>query len=598
MKRNYKNKFDNRGIAMVSVLLTVMLCFLLSGTILRLSYLALLSRNVDRASTNTFYNAESVVDDIRMELQKASAAALNVSGATDGAAFINTVYTMLTNGDPSKSPEENAESYISSHIVAGATVDIQGTIITTNESLVIKDVHVSYVDPQTGYESDIVTDIRINAPYFASSETHPIGTYSMFAGGGANVASGYPSANLNQYGNLTQEGNVYIGYMTYNASTQVAKACEVKDYMTFTLDGDNIVINGDVYISNHSNLVVTGENVEVRGVIYLSGNSHLIIGESTNLVAQDVVIENKSVFNGAYSASAMNKYDKGLPKKYFNQSGSPYISNNSSIVYYNGSQCFDAVVNGGIIKNQSSMPLDEVVLLGQGSAECKPHPNILAADGNYYDERYLEIIDVEYFAKMSLSPVGNYKNPRAHLNPGTYRETSDGKFVFDVLSSYGDQNSYRTFQYSATQSTQVEVNFGTLSEIANPGIYIIVKYGDLRVPMNSGNTYTGLFMATDTVEYSQTGAETKGVSLLSVDTTSDLQYLKAYLDNLGECMMYNQVSGYSVSDYQCLVINNFFKGGIKVFYETAGSEGSGSEGSITEENQINDLIQLENWNKH
>jgi len=94
-----RNKLkDDSGIALLSVLVMVLLCFLLSATIMRASYVALLSRNVKTTSTNNFYSAEGVVDQMKIRLQSVAAAALSISDAKDSTAFISVAYKQLTGG--------------------------------------------------------------------------------------------------------------------------------------------------------------------------------------------------------------------------------------------------------------------------------------------------------------------------------------------------------------------------------------------------------------------------------------------------------------------------------------------------------------------
>ena len=73
MRRRLKN--DDRGIALISVMICVMLCFLLSATIMRISLLSYLQKGIGKQSTSTFYENESFVDDIKLGVQQKVAVA-------------------------------------------------------------------------------------------------------------------------------------------------------------------------------------------------------------------------------------------------------------------------------------------------------------------------------------------------------------------------------------------------------------------------------------------------------------------------------------------------------------------------------------------
>ena len=63
MKRFVK---DNNGIALITVLVGVMFCLLLSSTMLRVSLLGLQSRSINNQSSDTYYDSESVIDVVRL----------------------------------------------------------------------------------------------------------------------------------------------------------------------------------------------------------------------------------------------------------------------------------------------------------------------------------------------------------------------------------------------------------------------------------------------------------------------------------------------------------------------------------------------------
>lgn len=298
-----KKSHDNRGIALVSVLITITLCFLLSGAIMQVSYMALLSRNVSTASANNFYDAESVVDSIRVELQKVAAASLSLSGDKDSQAYLDSISTFLC-GTTDLTITSDAMRTNVATILAGNLPDLPGTasiqvigdIERTEDSIIIHGVKIEYTD-DNGYYSEITTDIKLTAPYYASSESNALGTYSMMAGGGFTVKTG-SNWNNQDPGYFVQEGNVYIG-MQSNQVGADKTAIDVQQYATLILDGDNVVVNGDIKISSKAVIGFTGRVVEVRGTIYLDKDAFLLLGSKTYLLCKDIIINNQSVSGAA-----------------------------------------------------------------------------------------------------------------------------------------------------------------------------------------------------------------------------------------------------------------------------------------------------------
>lgn len=591
MNMNTRIKDDNRGIALLSVLIAIMLCFLLSATIMRVSFLSLLSRNIDTASAETFYTAESVVDDIRINLQKVAAIAVSVSGAEDAGSFVNTVYNTLTQfetGDPTHTEVQRAEAYIKQNVTSDAVVTINGEITKGSDYVLITDVNIVYTDPTNGHVSNITTDLRIRAPYFASSEEHPLGSYSFFAGGGANISNG-GGVNPNEWGNFEQAGNIYIGYITYDESTKIATACNVHNYMNVTFSGDNVVINGDVYITDYSTLAFLGKVAEIRGTIYISNNSHLVLGENTYVLAQDIVVDGKSVLKNEYQCTNTNEYSNGLPQVCAVGQKRDYIDQAASVVRQNGSKCYNVVCTNGVFSGTEAIDLQGAI------TELYPRPNV-EKNGKYYDEKFVEVVDMDYFGEFSKCGSVDYKEPRGKLGSGAFEYVTGNKIKVNALTNVGTTHSSMAL---ASGNMNVKVCMGTNIEVNNGGAAVVLGSGDYTVAMNgSSNNYYGIYMSVGTVTFKHTGNCAQGIgrSLLDADTSDNKQYVKAYLDDLGTHWYYAYGLFSNIDDYKYIVVNNFFNGGIKSLYD--GGAGDSSESSKDYSvNQSLELIGIENWNK-
>lgn len=320
-------KQDNRGIALITVVIGVMFCLLLTSTMLRVSILGLQSRGINNQTSDNFYDAEGVIDTIRLNLQNIAAKAWReTSNETSSANFVSKTYQLLTNTSYPSSWPVTLSDTAKLHVVAELQnntaddgrvlgfVGIERFYGETGklEGLIIKGVEVEYRNSDNNMVSYIKSDIIIRAPLFASKKKYPLASYSMFAGSGATSwsseagqrddSSGVYTRQLDMGKNGSahlrnpentgiweQQGNVYIGY---SSSSTNKNALMISDRQTMIFSGDNVVINGNVVITRCSNLQLTGEDVEIRGKIYIGPDCHLILSTTTNLSCQDICFFN------------------------------------------------------------------------------------------------------------------------------------------------------------------------------------------------------------------------------------------------------------------------------------------------------------------
>ena len=486
MKKRLKS---NEGIALITVVIGVMFCLLLSSTMLRISMLGLQSRSVNNEMNNTFYDAESVMDSARMNLQRVAAQAWAESDHEDGSpnAYLQRLFVLLTGktndftkNDTYPLAGKDLEAVIDvlqtqSTVVQGGEVtavkciDVSKGKDSQYDGLILREVEISFEDPKTGMVSYIKTDIKIGAPVYASEKSYPVGSYSMFAGSGATLWSqqGVPqAANENQLGFYEQTGNVYIGYeRMYN--TKEADALFIGDSETFILSGDSVVINGNVLCTGKSNFQVTATNVEIRGMVLLGPGSHFIISKDSNILCRDIRTFSSDAnvkYNGSNYESVAEKtmkrdstntkkYDKGVPFKYYSSgnstpdhlNGNPYWGKNNTrgqIVYIDGSSCYDAYVADGIVTTQNSEPISRVggLTVNMNDAKLYPAPNKAYANSGtvLYDQVFASIVDTAYFYQWMNN--SHFQNPKveSRLSDKQYKENADGSFSYiagNALSS-------------------------------------------------------------------------------------------------------------------------------------------------------------------
>lgn len=345
IRKNLKNA-ANKGVAMISVMITLTVCLLIATIVLQITYTSLLSRKVNTQASNNFYSAESAIDDVQTVLQ--SLAVYSASQMSSGDEFVDTVVSALLTASGATSIADTSliSQYLYNNldddlkIIFGKEItDASGnkvyvydplkfsvSAVTKHEAGVTSDkgrltfsVLLAYED-EKGYFTQISTDLIINDVVTRkSASSYALGSYSMFTGGGVEFYGN--DASSNQRGVFIQEGNCYVGTM----GDEAPKAMGIDQSIVY-LTGATI-INGDVYIKNNGALSFTagsdGTNrteITIRGTVYIDSSSALIISEDVDFLCEDIVIvdgSNKySVFtdNKPYiSYSNAESYNKLFP---------------------------------------------------------------------------------------------------------------------------------------------------------------------------------------------------------------------------------------------------------------------------------------------
>lgn len=385
---------DNKGIALITVVIGVMFCLLLTSTMLRVSLLGLQSREINNQASDTYYDAESVIDTVRMNLQYTATQAWATStNGENSADFVKKTFELLTQGhktydsDASLNLSDTEKAYVlnvlRANIIQGGEIVGFSSITAVKkdgvlQGITIHDIEVKYTNPKNGMVSYLKTDMTINAPLYEGKKTYPLATYSLFVGSGATLWNAQSSSaensldplggaqgsdgafHQNQLGFFEQHGNVYIGWTTrYNDKSADALKLYGGETMSFT--GESVVINGNVLLKGNSTVCFLGDYAQVNGKIFIGPKCHLVLGENTNLKCQDIVFFNSNAdvkgaaTNDGYASDkglsvvdneiASQNYGKtyaGQPKDYYsmNLGGGngadakyPYYCNNASIVY-------------------------------------------------------------------------------------------------------------------------------------------------------------------------------------------------------------------------------------------------------------------------
>lgn len=673
-------KRDDRGIALISVMVGVMLCLLLSATIMRVSYLSYLQKSIGAKTTSTFYENEEMVDDIKMGIQTVVAkAAIGVSSSSEAnatKAFLEAVKTSL--GASNTALNAKLLSFVQKNdSIYDVSVTVGG-VVEDNNDLVIKNVLITYRTKPSGYLSKVSTDIRIRAPFYSVTPPSSSGSYSMFAGSGLTIPADAAKPSM-----LTIEGDIYVGYdpgsEVKSGSTVVSATAMswTKWNTVYWPKGSKITINGDVCISGQSNLVILSQDVDIRGKIYVSSDSNVIIASDAKVTCQDIVVKASissktqgtvktgTIYTPGYWHDNWNNYpdapelpstegmesweietldpargrfvwneekseDITVPKTVWTCSGTSVSANNfksgtantetylptygesitSGTVYNHSGDKSGLYVWDGTkathIHNHAALSLIENLTL---DASNKVHPCVsTTVDGStfYFDEEYVGLIDVDYFLKYALADRSKFETSK-QLSSSQY-ETEGAKYkskvssLNEISSGGGRWQSYK-YKNGGNGTASVEVMLGNVQTMNRSDrgdgslqCHFAIGYQDVTLmnDQNTGAQSIGVYITPNKI--SCTAREgTSTIKALS-DLAEKKELAKAFFDGLGREVM-GVSEGKVPIDYQ--TVNNFFKSGIKVFYEDSGS--STNTGSSKKPNTVRngglDIVSLENWSK-
>lgn len=328
---------NNQGFTLVLVLISLAFVALLGTLILTVTAKNATMKKVDRYAKNSFYSAESALDEIKVGLSEITAKHLEIAYET-----VLTKYTSLNDGERDELFKETfitgLYNNLNDKLLADATqgVNYQYKLLDSlirstnaqiiykpgistiekdaaNNYLILKNVVVDYTDGDGTYTSSIKTDIKIMTPDM-NFNTSLLGIYPAYAEY-ALIADNKLLVQDSAAGKLIN-GNIYAGK-------------------------DGIVLsNSGTYLEIYADNVVTRGNLDV-------GNAASIKIENAKLWAQNIATTNiavstnetKIMINGiCYIADDLNLNAKKstitLQGEYYGF-GNGDISDNSSAVIVN-----------------------------------------------------------------------------------------------------------------------------------------------------------------------------------------------------------------------------------------------------------------------
>jgi len=345
-----KLRNNNKGVALISVMIVAMIAMILATVVLELTYNSLLSRRVNSRSNKNFYEAEFAVNNVETTLQAVSAYAASMATTDSSKTFSQHAAEAILKSSSLSSTDITASanySAIADYFFSQMDEDVKKVLgynngttrLLSNDPSTAKfeitgikqepgqggsvtfTVHFKYEGKDSngnnnGFLTDITTDLVINDVTDRSNPTNfALGSYSMFAGSGATFYNGSSDLSNGQIASFTQEGNAYIGTIDGSADALTI------EQMILIFDGMNVFVNGDIRVTNHGGIMFSAMPkkdsegntskplITIRGTIYLDDTSVLSIAQGCNIVCEDIKVyisqvgEYVSVFDGvAYSS--------------------------------------------------------------------------------------------------------------------------------------------------------------------------------------------------------------------------------------------------------------------------------------------------------
>lgn len=265
-------KLNNKGVALVTVLITMTFATILATSLIYMAYMNYVMKSMRFSSTDNFYTAEFALDDLAMAMQQLAA---EKTSATDAVAALlgypegvgaheNGHHVLQYDNERVKAMIQVAsrEASISVNTVYEQDADgtISANVVSTSNSVELKGLEITSVTA-SGYKSTIVTDLKIVFPSSNLGDLD-INDFSVLS----------DSPVVVDAGNCYFTGCVFIGD---GDPGTVTDALTVKGSSIVHILSPRGVINGDIEVKSGSTLVITG-TVSVVGDIHLESGATLV----------------------------------------------------------------------------------------------------------------------------------------------------------------------------------------------------------------------------------------------------------------------------------------------------------------------------------
>lgn len=304
---------DNRGSAIVLVIIAMAMIGILASTILWMAYLNYTIKLTDLKTKNSFYSAETVMEQIMAGMQHEASAAVSLGYQDvmknwenyegEGGRFqafadvyLDTLIAYLKDSSKGNSYYDPAvlEEFIDDSLLPGMNMVTDASSpeyanswynssrkmeLVNNSTLILRDIKVSYTDGN-GYVSMISTDICIDVPKLVfqyTSADEKLYEYSLIGNEGIETKAGLGASTI--------EGSVYAGI---NETTKTG-GFVVNSGTTITIkNGRHVISKGNISakgpnaafrvraMSGDEESCVYAQNLEINsGVMSLDGRIYV-----------------------------------------------------------------------------------------------------------------------------------------------------------------------------------------------------------------------------------------------------------------------------------------------------------------------------------
>lgn len=269
-----KKLINDKGAAMVSVLVAVTFIAILSSSLLYMAYMNYLTKAMRLSAADTFYTDEYALDDLASSLQQVISRnpkkedALSAVEARCGVVDTGS-YKYYTGSKVAENIKYATKDPKIESIVVDTVYDtsVSGNYAVKGNSIVLSGLEITTTTIE-GYTSTIVTDLIITFPNSGSGDMD-VNSFSIIAD---NVFHA-------QEGILTLTGNIFCKHPQCNNQDE-----NYKGHAALVVDGAAVVtmlsprglIYGDIEINGTGVMSIAG-NVAVTGNLNLDDNSVLFV---------------------------------------------------------------------------------------------------------------------------------------------------------------------------------------------------------------------------------------------------------------------------------------------------------------------------------
>lgn len=300
---------DNRGSAIVLVIIAIAMIGILASTIMWAAYVNYMIKLSDIRNKNSFYSSETVVEQIMAGMQHEASAAVSLSyqevmqnwnnDEDEGSRFsrftdkyLESLVASLKDASMGSGyyDRDVLESYIDADLFARVDPDewdnptyLPKMELINNSTLVLHNIRVSYTD-ENGYVSVVNTDICIDVPklvFYQSRSIDNLYEYALIGNTGIQTKAGSGSSII--------DGSIYAGN---GGVDEGGIAVNMASSMTVQ-SGKLVISKGDITVNGPTAGFVVRSVSGSDNKVYAAGlnvNSATLSLDSKTYVANDLIL--------------------------------------------------------------------------------------------------------------------------------------------------------------------------------------------------------------------------------------------------------------------------------------------------------------------